>query len=141
MRLFISLLLLAVSNFTWACSCSAPELIERIESANKVLVGKVISIRDLKYVSEEDRKYSAGIEAVILVEELLKGEKIKRVTLYSSYNSNDCGMDFAIGDTHLFFLNSVRVNSCSGHVMKSRFSLDIYETSLKEARRLIGNGI
>ena len=141
MKVLITFLLLFMSYSVWACSCSSPSLVDRVENSKQIVIGTVISIRDLKYVSVAEQKYPTGIEAVILVEETLKGESTERLFLYSSYNSNDCGMDFAIGSIYIYFLNGARVGSCTGHVSKDRFNIKNYNESLKEVRRLIDNGL
>lgn len=146
MRFLLAIFLLLLSARANACSCGELPLIDKLENSKNILVGTVVSLRDLAVIDESVRPYDAGVEITVRVEQLLKGESQDSITLYSSYGGGDCGLgsSFVIRQRVLFFLSSDKVFMCQGHVTENYFysdEFDDFSSLIEEAKRLIDAGI
>ena len=146
MRFLITLFIFTLTPQVYACSCGEIPLIDKIENSNSVLVGSIISLKDLTIVDESVRPYDSGVEITVKVEQSLKGDSLENINLYSTYGGGDCGLgsSFVIRQRVLFFLRSERVFMCQGHVTESYFYSDEFSNFselLEETKRLIDAGM
>ena len=146
MRFLITLFLLALTPQVYACSCGEIPLIDKIENSNNILIGSIVSLKDLTTIDESVRPYDSGVEVIVQVEQSLKGDNQESINLYTTYGGGDCGLGstFVIRQRFLFFLRSERVFMCQGHVTERYFYSDEFsnfDEMLEETKRLIDAGI
>ncbi|MGG0644817.1 hypothetical protein ABE021_12855 [Sporosarcina gallistercoris] len=92
--IFILLWGLSFENEVIACSCmELPSVTLAKDEADAVFLGKVTTIEDV------------GIqrEVTIEVHEAWKGIDTETIRIYTGYNSGDCGLPIAIGESYLFY--------------------------------------
>jgi hypothetical protein len=149
-RVIISVLFMVISSYSWSCSCSFPELKERVAKADTIVVGRIVQLEERK---SDDVHQS--LKGKVVVKESLKGTSSEEFYLFTGYGQGDCGLGFRVRDEYIFFLNENKVViGCQGHILNGNTgsrpscfegAIDIgfptYEEELAEVIALLSNGI
>lgn len=149
-RVTFCVLLMAISSHAWSCSCSSPELKDRVEKADSILVGRIVQLEEI-----ESSHPHQSLKAKVAVKESLKGKVLEELYLFTGYGEGDCGLGFRVRDEYIFFLNEGKiVTGCQGHILNSNtgsrpscfeveldYGFPTYEEQLAEVKGLLSNGI
>lgn len=108
-KLTIILSLLALSQFSFACSCEQRSLKEYYDAASKVFIGKLVSAsRDGKSVLH------------ISVSEAFKGRVSAFELVITGDGNGDCGLGVDESSEYLFYLDEMgKADICGGSVRAS----------------------
>jgi hypothetical protein len=138
--LVITLILLSAKAN--ACSCSEPALSSRALNSDRVFIGKVIHLQDLKYSNSQVAQDSYGVQAEILVTENLKSETPNRISVTTGYGRGDCGIPFSISNEYIFFLKKQQtsVSICQGHISKFDYVPHRFESKLNDVLNFLAHG-
>ncbi|MDW0110293.1 hypothetical protein [Sporosarcina aquimarina] len=133
--LFLSMFLLmgmmVPSNEVKACSCiEAPPVSEAVDQSDAVFLGTVTSIKEL--VSNR--------EVTIEVKESWKGVESKTLTVYTGFNSADCGLTIDTGEKYLFYANKSSEDTGDPILTSSFCSRTATELNASEDLKVLGAG-
>lgn len=110
-KLFITIVLLFIGVFSFACSCAFKGNVEsEFHSSDVVFVGKVLS----QTYNIEDEKYLVTLGVV----KTFKGEwKEEEITIKTQMGGPSCGYDFSNSNKHVVYGNWVNgvleTNQCT----------------------------
>jgi hypothetical protein len=106
-RILITLFLLLVSRAGLACTCEQLSAEELIDNASTVYVGRAVKSELID---------DSNVETTFDVEQLYKGDAKSKASVFSSFSSAVCGVEYKVGFTYLVLANKDRrVSICTGH--------------------------
>jgi hypothetical protein len=110
--LTISTLLYSISSF--ACSCLSFNLERAVNESESVYFAQAVSAR---IVLEKNSNGRAHIEAIMKIDEVLKGQVVSGTTkITTGLGGGDCGVPISIPTTYIVFTSksSNSVSICNG---------------------------
>lgn len=135
LRLFLSIFLLmgmvSTSKEVKACSCiEAPAVSEAVDQSDAVFLGTVTSIK----------KHASNREVTIDVKESWKGIESKTLTVYTGFNSADCGLTVDTGKNYLFYATNSSEDAGDVVLTSSICSRTATEFNASEDLKILGSG-